>query len=66
MTNPANPSYNIYILVLNINVVPLSLQEEVTIQYVKLHADPKEGKTLDIGTSFSSVTFNSRQNCSNF
>ena len=25
-----------------------SLQEEVSIQYVKLHADPKEGKSLDI------------------
>jgi len=25
-----------------------SIKEEVTIQYVKLHADPKEGKTLDI------------------
>eukprot|EP00795_Rhopilema_esculentum_P009394 gene9394-17098_t len=25
-----------------------SIKEEVTIQYVKLHADPKEGKSLDI------------------
>ena len=29
------------------------LQDSVTIQYVKLHADPKEGKTLDISKSSS-------------
>ena len=27
----------------------LSSQQEVTINYNKLHADPKQGKTLDIG-----------------
>ena len=31
------------------------LQDSVTIQYVKLHADPKEGKTLDISKFFKYV-----------
>lgn len=33
-------------------VLSLYLQEEVIINYVKLHADPKEGKSLDIGKFF--------------
>ena len=33
-------------------------QGEVTINYNKLHADPKQGKSLDIGELFFSVYFN--------
>ena len=32
-----------------LNVCSIILQQEVTINYNKLHADPKQGKTLDIG-----------------
>jgi len=31
------------------NVVCCALKGEVSINYNKLHADPKQGKTLDIG-----------------
>ena len=36
----------------------LAPQQDVTISYNKLHADPKQGKSLDIGKILNIFTYN--------